>query len=77
MDDAFETVFFGAFFAVAVYFVYRSIRHAGFKAAMFGARIDRTVGEVNGEKRGPMSVALKVHDMHDSHPGDAWHTGPA
>ena len=61
MDNAFETLFFVVFFAIVGYFVYRMIRHGGFKAAMFGARIDRTVGEVNGEKQGPMSIALKVH----------------
>ena len=61
MDDAFETLFFVVFFAIVGYFVYRMIRHGGFKAAMFGARIDRTVGEVSGEKQGPMGIALKVH----------------
>ncbi len=61
MDDAIETLFFVVFFAIAGYFVYRMIQHGGFKAAMFGARIDRTIGEVSGEKQGPMGIALKVH----------------
>ena len=61
MDLGFEVLFFAVFAAVIGFFVYRMFRHGGFKAAMFGARIDRTVGEVSGEKQGPVGVALKVH----------------
>jgi len=61
MDSGFEVLFFAVFAAVIGFFVYRMFRHGGFKAAMFGARIDRTVGEVSGEKQGPVGVALKVH----------------
>lgn len=61
MDDAFETLFLIAFIAVVSYFVYRIIRHGGFKAAMFGARIDRTVGQVSGERQGPVGITVKVH----------------
>jgi hypothetical protein len=63
MDFAPETLFFVIFTAVVGYFGYRMLRHGGFKAAMFGARIEHTVGEVPGEKQGPMSVALKVHAL--------------
>ena len=61
MDNAFETLFFLAFAAVVGFFVYRIFRYHGFKAAMFGARIDHTVGEVGAEGQGPVGVALKVH----------------
>ena len=61
MDDGFQPLFFIVFFGIAGYFIYRIIRHGGLKAAMFGARIDRTVGEVSGERQGPTGVALKVH----------------
>jgi hypothetical protein len=61
MDWGLEVLFFTVFAAVIGFFVYRMLRHGGFKAAMFGARIDRTVGEVSGEKQGPVGVALKVH----------------
>lgn len=61
MDFGFEVVFFAIFAGVIGFFGYRMIRHGGVKAAMFGARIDRTVGEVSGEKQGPVGVALKVH----------------
>ena len=61
MDFGLEVLFFAAFVGVIGFFAYRMIRHGGFRAAMFGARIDRTVGEVSGEKQGPVGVALKVH----------------
>jgi hypothetical protein len=61
MDLGFEVIFFAVFAGVIGFFVYRIFRHGGFKAAMFGARIERTVGEVSGEKQGPVAVALKVH----------------
>ena len=61
MDSGFEVLFFAIFAAVVGFFAYRMIRHGGAKAAMFGARIDRTVGEVGGERQGPVGVALKVH----------------
>jgi len=63
MDFAPETLFFVIFAAIVGYFAYQVIRHGGFKAAMFGARIEHTVGEVIGEKKGPMNVALKVHAL--------------
>ena len=63
MDFAPETLFFVVFAAIIAYFGYRMIRHGGFKAAMFGARIERTLGEVPGEKQGPMNIALKVHAL--------------
>jgi hypothetical protein len=61
MDLAPETLFFVVVAAIVAYFGYRMVRHGGFKAAMFGARIDRTVGEVGGENQGPVGVTLKVH----------------
>ncbi|HKB98022.1 MAG TPA: hypothetical protein VKD23_04465 [Terriglobales bacterium] len=49
MDLGFEVIFFAVFAGVIGFFVYRMFRHGGFKAAMFGARIERTVGEVRVE----------------------------
>jgi hypothetical protein len=63
MDFAPETLFFVVFAAIVVYGGYRVMRHGGFKAAMFGARIEHTVGEVAGERQGSMNVALKVHAL--------------
>lgn len=61
MDFGLEVLFFAVLATVIGFFAYRMIRHGGFKAAMFGARIDRTIGEVSGEKQGPVGIALKVH----------------
>jgi hypothetical protein len=63
MNFAPGTLFFLIFAAVVGYFVYRMLRHGGFKGAMFGARIEHTVGEVSVEKQGPMRIALKVHAL--------------
>jgi hypothetical protein len=37
------------------------VRYGGFKAAMFGAKIERTIGEVFGERHGGMRAGVKVH----------------
>jgi hypothetical protein len=58
-----EALVFVVLAAIVGYFGLRIIRHGGFKAAMFGARIEHTVGEVAAEKQGPMSVELKVHAL--------------
>jgi hypothetical protein len=57
-------LFFSALAAIVLFFGYNILRHGGLKAAMFGARIERTVGEVGGQKQGPVGVALKVHVLH-------------
>jgi hypothetical protein len=63
MDVAPGTLFFVVFAVVVGYFGYRMLRHGGFKAALFGARIESTVGEVAAERQGPMRVAFKVHAL--------------
>jgi hypothetical protein len=63
MDFGPGTLFFVVFAAVIGYFVYRMLQHGGFKAAMFGARIESTVGEVTGERQFDMNVAVKVHAL--------------
>ncbi len=61
MDYAIETLVFVIFAAVAAFFLYRMNRYGGFTAAIFGARIDRTVGAVAGENQGSIAIDLKVH----------------
>ncbi len=56
-----DYLFYVFFFGVLGYFAYRMARYGGFKAAMFGARIDRTVGEIDAEKQGLVSVGVKIH----------------
>ncbi|MCI0363217.1 MAG: hypothetical protein L0219_05000 [Phycisphaerales bacterium] len=66
----FEDTVAKLFFAMLALFVgsliYGALRHGGFKGAMFGAKIERTVGQVacNGVKFGSMS--LKVHKLSGS-----------
>lgn len=62
-DNIFPIVFFGIFAAVAGSFLYKMIKHGGFRAAMFGAPIERTVGEVAGGGMKLMEVGLKVHKL--------------
>ena len=54
-------LFFAIFGAIVLTFLYKIIRYRGFKAAMFGARINRTVGEVEGAGRGVVRFRLRVH----------------
>jgi hypothetical protein len=56
-------LFFGIFGAVLFTFLYKIIRYRGFKAAMFGSTIDRTVGEVEGTGQGLVRVRLRVHAL--------------
>jgi hypothetical protein len=58
MDLGPGTLFFLVFAAVVGYFVYRVLRHGGFRGAMFGARIEDTVGEVRVERQGPVRNSL-------------------
>jgi hypothetical protein len=63
MDVAPGTLFFVILALVVGYFGYRMLQHGGLEGAMFGARIERTVGQVSGERRAAISVALKVHTL--------------
>jgi len=57
-------ILFFIFFAVIVGFMLlRTIKHGGFKAAMFGAPIEATVGEVNGGGSKLMKLVVKVHKL--------------
>lgn len=65
MEFKFEYLFFAVFAIVAGSFIYKILRHGGIKAAMFGAGIRNTVGEVSGSGPKPMKLALKVHELDD------------
>lgn len=45
----------------ALNFGYQVIKKRGLKGAIFGAPIQRTIGELDLGKTGPMSTKLKVH----------------
>lgn len=60
--DTIFPYFIGLIFAaIVITFVVNAIRHGGFKAAMFGAPIERTVGEVKVTRGAIGSTTMKVH----------------
>lgn len=60
-----EYIFFALFALVIGSFVFKIIKHGGFKAAMFGAGIRNTVGEVSGNGPKLVNMSLKVHELDD------------
>lgn len=66
MEFKFEYLFFGVFAVIAGSFIIKMIKHGGFKAAMFGAGIKNTVGEVSGNGPKLMNLSLKVHELDGS-----------
>lgn len=63
LDQIGPILFGAAFLAVVAYMGRGFIKHGGFKGMMFGARIRRTVGEVEGAKMAMMKTGLKVHAL--------------
>ena len=59
--DPGNLVFLSVFGAVAAYFIFRFLKFGGFKGAMFGARIQRTVGEAEGSGGSVMKTLVRVH----------------
>jgi hypothetical protein len=62
-ENTFQYLFFAMFALVAGSFIFRIIKHGGLKAAMFGAPISRTVGEVQGGGVKFMNITVKVHTL--------------
>jgi hypothetical protein len=54
-----------AFVGVALFMLLRIRRFGGFRAAMFGAQIQRTVGEATGTGGSLVSTRLRVHVLAD------------
>lgn len=63
IEQIFPFLFGAAFLAVLVHFGRGFFKHGGFKGMLFGARIRRTVGEVEGAKTLMMKAGLKVHAL--------------
>jgi hypothetical protein len=61
MDWLTENLFWVFFLGIIGYFIFRMVRYGGFRAAMFGAKIEKTLGEVEGHRQPLMSLRLKVH----------------
>jgi hypothetical protein len=70
-ESIFPFLFFVVFALVAGSFIYKIFKHGGFKAAMFGAPIARTVGEVQGGGIKFMNIAVKVHTLGGDSPEKA------
>ncbi len=66
LDDV-VPYFIGAIFvAFALYFIVNAVRYGGLKAAMFGARIQKTLGEIDLGTNGPVRTKIRVHLLDDS-----------
>jgi hypothetical protein len=71
-QDFFPFIFLGVVFLILGSFIFKIIKNGGFKAAMFGAPIERTVGDVTGSSPSRiMSVALRVHVLGGESPDKA------
>lgn len=56
-------VFLLFFLGVVGLMLFKVFKFGGFKAAMFGAPIERTVGEVEGSGSRMMNLTVKVHRL--------------
>ena len=63
LESLFSLLFPVIFVLVAGSFLVKIFKHGGLKAAMFGAPISSTVGEVSGSGSKLMKVAVKVHQL--------------
>ena len=63
LDSLFPLLFAAVLVLVVGSFVAKMVRFGGFKAAMFGAPIERTLGEVSGTGGRLMTSLLKVHSL--------------
>lgn len=60
IDDLFPVVFFIVFALAFGSFIYKLIKHDGFKSATFGAPIQRTFGEADGGRTTNRNASLKI-----------------
>lgn len=65
MNWLIENLLWILFLAIPGYLIFRMIRYGGVKSAMFGVKIERTLGEVEGYPQRPVSLRLKVHVLAD------------
>jgi hypothetical protein len=71
IDFLFENPFWVVLALVVGSFVWKMVRHGGFRAAMFGSSIERTLGEVAGERSSLHSVTVKIHRLSGASEGKA------
>lgn len=70
-NTLFPFLFIGIFVFVIGSFAIKFFRYGGFKAALFGARIERTLGEVSGGGMVFGSMTVKVHALDGDTPEKA------
>jgi hypothetical protein len=63
IDSLFDKFFWVIFAVVLGTFAWKVLRHGGMRGAMFGSRIERLVGEVEGEKQAMHSFKVRVHKL--------------
>jgi hypothetical protein len=61
--DTHSLIFFSLLAVFLGLFGYRILKYGGFKGAVFGGRIERTLGEVRGTGRAAGNVKVRVHAL--------------
>ena len=61
MEHVMDNMFYVVFGAVVVYMAYQVLSKGGFRGAIFGSRVLRTVGEISVERKGLISQVVRVH----------------
>ena len=59
--DTFSILFVAVFGLIAGSFAFKFLKFGGFKAAMFGASIERTIGEARASSGRIVKAVIKVH----------------
>lgn len=60
-----ESLFLVVFAGFVGYFVYRYVRYGGFRGALYGSAIARTLGEVQLQGSSSATTTLRVHLLED------------
>lgn len=60
-----ESLFFVVFAGFVAYFVYRYLKYGGFRGALYGSAIARTLGEVELAGSSSTTTTLRVHVLED------------
>ena len=71
LEDVSSILFYAVFALVVGSLIFKIIKHGGLKAAMFGAPIERTIGEVVGGGVKLMNIAVRVHKLGGGTPDKA------
>src|SRR5687768_17521071 len=71
IDDPFDLALIAFFLVVIGFLAYTTIKHGGFKGAMFGAKIRQFHGEVSSSSVMLMTVLVRVHSLDGGSPAKA------